>query len=119
VMGWEIVRQVKQLSGMLDGIRSHHEALNGKGYPDGLVGDEIPFYVRIISVADTFDAVSTDRPYQKGRDLPQALEILRKHAGSKYDPIVVDALHSAYAKGGLRGHEIRRQTIETAPQLTT
>jgi putative nucleotidyltransferase with HDIG domain len=118
VMGYEIVRQVKQLSGMLEGIRSHHESLNGKGYPDGLVGDEIPFYVRIISVADTFDAVTTDRPYQKGRDFPQALEILRKHAGSKYDPLVVDALHAAYAKGDLRGHEIRRQTIETAPQLT-
>jgi len=118
VMGWEIVRQVKQLSAMLDGIRSHHEALNGKGYPDGLIGDEIPFYVRIISVADTFDAVTTDRPYQKGRDFPQALEILRKHAGSKYDPIVVDALHSAYAKGALRGHEIRRQTLETVPQPT-
>lgn len=119
VMGYEIVRQVKQLSAMLEGIRSHHESLNGKGYPDGLVGDEIPFYVRIISVADTFDAVTTDRPYQKGRDFPQGLEILRKHAGSKYDPIVVDALHAAYSKGDLRGHEIRRQTIETAPQLTT
>jgi putative nucleotidyltransferase with HDIG domain len=116
VMGFEIVRQVKQLAEMLPGIRWHHEALNGKGYPDGMMGDELPLMVRIIAVADTFDAVTTDRPYQKGRDFPQALEILRKHAGSKYDPIVVDALHSAYAKGALRSHEIRRQTLETVPQ---
>jgi HD-GYP domain-containing protein (c-di-GMP phosphodiesterase class II) len=119
VMGFEIVRQVKQLGEMLPGIRWHHEALNGKGYPDGIMGDELPLMVRIIAVADTFDAITTDRPYQKGRDFPQALEILRKHAGSKYDPIVVDAMHSAYAKGGLRGHEIRRQTLETVPQPTT
>ncbi|MBZ5545652.1 MAG: HD domain-containing protein [Acidobacteriia bacterium] len=118
VMGFEIVRQVKQLAEMLPGIRWHHEALNGKGYPDGVTGDELPLMVRIISVADTFDAVTTDRPYQKGRDFPQALEILRKHAGTKYDPIVVDALHAAYTKGDLRGQETRRQTLESVPQPT-
>ena len=91
VMGYEIVRQVKQLAEMLPGIRWHHEALNGKGYPDGITGDELPLMVRIIAVADTFDAVTTDRPYQKGRDFRSGLEILRKHAGTKYDPIVVDA----------------------------
>jgi HD-GYP domain-containing protein (c-di-GMP phosphodiesterase class II) len=116
VMGFEIVRQVKQLGDMLPGIRWHHEALNGKGYPDGIMGDELPLMVRIIAVADTFDAITTDRPYQAGRDFPQALEILRKHAGSKYDPIVVDAMHTAYTKGGLRSHEVRRKTLETVPQ---
>ena len=116
VIGWEIVRQVKQLAEMLPGIRWHHESLNGKGYPDGIAGDEIPFYVRIISVADTFDAITTDRPYQAGRDFPSAMEILRKHAGSKYDPIVVDALVSAYGKGDLRSHEIRRGSVIQVPQ---
>ena len=91
VMGYEIVRQVKQLTEMLPGIRWHHEALNGRGYPDGIKGDELPLMVRIISVADTFDAITTDRPYQAGSEFPKALEILRKHAGTKYDPIVVDA----------------------------
>ena len=66
VMGYEIVRQVKQLNEMLPGIRWHHEALNGRGYPDGVKGDELPLMVRIISVADTFDAITTDRPYQEG-----------------------------------------------------
>jgi HD-GYP domain-containing protein (c-di-GMP phosphodiesterase class II) len=90
--------------------------LNGKGYPDGLTGDELPLMVRIIAVADTFDAITTDRPYQAGREFPQGLEILLKHAGSKYDPIVVDALHSAYAKGELRKFEVRRKTLEAVPQ---
>ncbi len=116
VMGYEIVRQVKQLEEMLPGIRWHHEALNGKGYPDGIRGDEIPLLVRIISVADTFDAITTDRPYQAGRDFPQALEILQKHAGSKYDPIVVDALQSCYAKGDLRKAEVRRSAVISVPQ---
>ena len=116
IMGFEIVRQVKRLTEMLPGIRWHHESLNGKGYPDGLTGDELPLMVRIIAVADTFDAITTDRPYQAGREFPQGLEILLKHAGSKYDPIVVDALHSAYAKGELRKFEVRRKTLEAVPQ---
>ena len=116
VMGFEIVRQVKRLEEMLPGIRWHHEALNGKGYPDGMKGDELPLMVRIIAVADTFDAVTTDRPYQAGRDFPSGLEILRKHAGSKYDPIVVDALYSAYTKGDFRTHEIRRGSVIAVPQ---
>ena len=118
VMGYEIVRQVKQLEEMLPGIRWHHEALNGKGYPDGIKGDELPLMVRIISVADTFDAITTDRPYQAGRDFPQAIEILRKHAGTKYDPIVVDALQASYAKGDLRKAEVRRSAVISVPQPT-
>jgi HD-GYP domain-containing protein (c-di-GMP phosphodiesterase class II) len=119
VMGYEIVRQVKQLEEMLPGIRWHHEALNGKGYPDGIRGDEIPLMVRIISVSDTFDAITTDRPYQAGRDFPQALEILQKHAGSKYDPIVVDAMQSCYTKGELRKAEVRRSAVISVPQPAT
>ena len=115
IMGFEIVRQVKQLSEMLPGIRWHHEALNGKGYPDGITGDEIPLMVRIMSVADTFDAITTNRPYQAGKDFPQALQILRKLAGTKYDPIVVDAMHAAYEKGDLNKAEVRRGSLITVP----
>jgi HD-GYP domain-containing protein (c-di-GMP phosphodiesterase class II) len=107
--GHEIVRQVKQLTEMLPGIRWHHEALNGDGYPDGLKGDELPMMVRIIAVADTFDAVTTQRPYQGAREFHQALEILRELSGSKYDPIVVDALDSALAKGYLARFETRQE----------
>jgi len=112
VMGYEIVRQVKQLTEMLAGIRWHHESLNGRGYPDGLRGDELPLMVRILAVADTFDAITTDRPYQVGSEFPKALEILRKHAGTKYDPIVVDALESAYNKGCLARFETRPKADE-------
>ena len=115
VMGFEIVRQVKQLAAMLPGIRWHHEALNGKGYPDAIAGEQIPYMVRIISVADTFDAVTTDRPYQAGLDFPAGLGILRKHAGSRYDPLIVDAMHSAYNNGSLSRYESRHKTIEAAP----
>jgi HD-GYP domain-containing protein (c-di-GMP phosphodiesterase class II) len=99
---------------MLPGIRWHHEALNGRGYPDGIKGDEMPLMVRIIAVADTFDAITTDRPYQIGTEFPKALEILRRHAGTKYDPIVVDALDSALAKGSLAKFEVRRRTVAAA-----
>jgi putative nucleotidyltransferase with HDIG domain len=115
VMGHEIVRQVKQLTEMLPGIRWHHEALNGRGYPDGIKGDELPMMARIISVADTFDAITTDRPYQAGSEFPKALEILRKHAGTKYDPIVVDAMDSAVAKGSLAKFETRRRAVAAVP----
>ena len=70
--------------------------------------------VRIIAVADTFDAITTDRPYQVGSEFPKALEILRKHVGTKYDPIVVDALDSALAKGRFSQHEMRRRTLDPA-----
>jgi putative nucleotidyltransferase with HDIG domain len=115
VMGYEIVRQVKQLTEMLPGIRWHHEALNGRGYPDGVKGDELPLMVRIIAVADTFDAITTDRPYQAGKEFPAAVEILRKLAGTKYDPLVVDAMDSALAKGSLAKFEMRRRTVAAAP----
>jgi HD-GYP domain-containing protein (c-di-GMP phosphodiesterase class II) len=119
IMGFEIVRQVAQLADTLPGIRWHHESLNGSGYPDGLKGDELPLSVRIITVADTFDAITTDRPYQAGRDFPTAMDILKKHAGTRFDPIVVDALCSAYSKGDLQKFEIRRQSLAPASQITT
>jgi len=114
VMGYEIVRQVKQLTEMLPGIRWHHEALSGRGYPDGVEGDELPLMVRIISVADTFDAITTDRPYHAAAEFTKALEILRKHTGTKYDPIVVDALDSAVAKGSLAKFGMRRRALDAA-----
>jgi putative nucleotidyltransferase with HDIG domain len=115
LIGYQIVAQVKQLTEMLPGIRWHHEALNGRGYPDGIKGDELPMIARIISVADTFDAITTERPYQAASEFPKALEILRKHAGTKYDPIVVDAMDSALAKGSLAKFEVRRRTLAAAP----
>jgi putative nucleotidyltransferase with HDIG domain len=116
VKGCEIVRQIHKLDEMLPGIRWHHEAMNGQGYPDGLEGDKIPLMARIVAVADTFDAVTTERPYQAGADFPKALDILVKRAGSRFDPAVVDALRSAYTKGNLRKLELRYAQVEGVPQ---
>ncbi len=70
-------------------VRSHHERVDGRGYPDGLVGDEIPLPSRIIAACDAVDAMTHDRPYRKAMPLPMAFAILREHAGSQWDPMVV------------------------------
>ncbi len=115
VIGYEIVRQVKQLSDMLPGIRWHHEALNGTGYPDGKKENEIPLMPRIIAVADTLDAITTERPYQAARDFASALEILHNHRTKKYDGRVVDALAAVYEEGKLSSYETRSKAVIQVP----
>jgi HD-GYP domain-containing protein (c-di-GMP phosphodiesterase class II) len=102
VKGANIMRPVAQLKEMLPGIELHHEHIDGKGYPYGLSGDEIPLMARIIAVADTLDAITTNRPYQSAMDLDYALEKIVQLAGSKFDPRVVEALQSAARAGRLR-----------------
>jgi HD-GYP domain-containing protein (c-di-GMP phosphodiesterase class II) len=97
--GANIMRPVAQLKDMLPGIELHHENINGKGYPYGLKGDQIPLMARIIGVADTFDAITTNRPYQSACDLTEALGIIRKLTGTKFDPRVVDALDAVIQSG--------------------
>ena len=102
VKGANIMRPVAQLKEMLPGIELHHERMDGAGYPYGLPGDQIPMMARITAVADTFDAMTTNRPYQSAMDLEFALERIRSLAISKFDPAVVKALESAIADGRLR-----------------
>ena len=103
-LGEEILGHIKMLKKVLPGMRHHHERIDGKGYPDGLKMEEIPIIARIIAVADTFDAMTTNRPYRKAlKDDEAALE-LKHHAGTQFDPIVVEAFNKAYSKG-----EIKRQ----------
>lgn len=99
--GAAIVSPIKRLRDMLPGIRSHHENWDGSGYPDGLRGESIPLVARLIAIADTFDAMTTDRPYQKGMDLQAAMERLRSMAGRRLDPKVVDAFFAAVRAGDL------------------
>lgn len=101
VKGAAIVSPIKRLKDMLPGIRSHHENWDGSGYPDGLKGDAIPLVARLISIADTFDAMTTDRPYQKGMDLLAAMERLQAMAGRRMDPKVVEAFFAAVRAGDL------------------
>ena len=102
VKGANIMRPVSQLKEMLPGIELHHEHIDGRGYPYGLSGPQIPMMARIIGVADTLDAMTTNRPYQTAMDLDFALGRIKALAGSKFDGVVVNALDSAIASGKLR-----------------
>jgi len=99
--GANIMRPVAQLKEMLPGIELHHEQVDGAGYPRGLQGNQIPLMARIIAVADTLDAVTTNRPYQSAMDLDYALTRIRQLSGTKFDSTVVDALESAIRSGKL------------------
>ncbi len=89
-IGYRILKDIKQLDQVLPVVRHHHEAWNGKGYPFGLSGDEIPYFARIVSVADAFDAMSSDRPYRKGIPDEQIDAILHEGAGKQWDAQVVE-----------------------------
>jgi HD-GYP domain-containing protein (c-di-GMP phosphodiesterase class II)/sensor domain CHASE-containing protein len=100
--GANIMRPVAQLKDMLPGIELHHESVDGKGYPYGLKGDQIPLMARVIGVADAFDAITTNRPYQTASDTDDALKIIRRLTGSKFDAQIVDALEAAIKAGKIR-----------------
>jgi HD-GYP domain-containing protein (c-di-GMP phosphodiesterase class II) len=100
--GANIMRPVAQLKDMLPGIELHHERMDGGGYPYGLAGEEIPMMARIIAVADTFDAITTNRPYQSAMDIDYAMERIRSLAVTKFDARVVAALESSIHAGRIR-----------------
>ncbi|MHB8073924.1 HD-GYP domain-containing protein [Desulfosporosinus fructosivorans] len=89
VMGQTIIKGIKFLFDIGDVVRHHHERYDGKGYPDGIKGEEIPLESRIIAVADTYDAITTDRSYRKGSTHDEAIVELKRVAGSQLDPEIV------------------------------
>ncbi len=96
-----IMSQIPQMKKYVPGMYYHHECIDGRGYPLGLKGDQIPMMARIISVADTFDAMTTNRPYQRAMTTDVAVQKIWAFAGSRYDPKVVEALESALKAGKL------------------
>ena len=90
VIGEEILRHVPGMKSIIPGVRHHHERYDGKGYPDGLQGEEIDMLARIISVTDTFDAMTSDRSYRERLDTTFAMDELRKNAGTQFDPVIVE-----------------------------
>ncbi len=96
-LGVEIIKHVPQLTDVIPGIHQHHERIDGFGYPDGK--KKIPLIARIISVADTFDAITTTRPYRKGLPVDKALRELRANRGKQFDRSVVNAFIRAQKKG--------------------
>ncbi|PIV21168.1 MAG: phosphohydrolase [Deltaproteobacteria bacterium CG03_land_8_20_14_0_80_45_14] len=98
-MGAEIIEHIRQLRESIPGVKYHHEQLDGKGYPDGLKGEEIPILAKIVAVADTYDAMTTDRPYRKAMEKEAAIEELKRCSGTKFDKGVVEAFIQAYRRG--------------------
>lgn len=90
-IGWRILKDIPQMREMLDGVLAHHERWDGRGYPHALSGDAIPLFGRIIALADTFDAMSSNRTYRSGRDRATVLDEIRRNAGIQFDPRLVDA----------------------------
>jgi hypothetical protein len=98
--GLDIVREIGFLDEALAGIMHHHERIDGRGYPMGLAGDEIPEFARVLAVADAFDAMTSDRSYRGARPVPEAVIELRKWAGKQFDPAFVDAFVTAIERDG-------------------
>ena len=116
VKGAAIMEVIPQLRDVIPGMKHHHERWEGGGYPDGLAGEEIPLQARIVSVTDTFDAMTTTRPYQRAMDIRFVFQRLRDLAGNRFDPAVVEALIHSYEKGELV--PIAREEIpQEAPPL--
>ncbi|MBS1726540.1 MAG: HD domain-containing protein [Armatimonadetes bacterium] len=101
VIGYEICRPLMLSEGVLLIIRNHHEKLDGSGYPDGLKGGELPLSLRIVCVADAFDAMSSRRPYRGVMDMGHVMGEMSKGAGIQFDPVVVEALKELLTAGEL------------------
>jgi putative nucleotidyltransferase with HDIG domain len=99
VKGASILRPIEALNDLIPGVELHHESLDGAGYPYCLRGDEIPIMARIIAVADSFDAMTTARPYQSAMDPDYVLEVMGRLAGKRYDPEAVKALTTLVKRG--------------------
>jgi HD-GYP domain-containing protein (c-di-GMP phosphodiesterase class II) len=98
-IGAEIIEHIRQLRESIPGVKYHHEQVNGKGYPDGLRGEEIPILAKIVAVADTYDAMTTNRPYRKAMEKEVAIGELRRCSGTQLDKEVVEAFIQAYQRG--------------------
>ena len=97
--GAAIMGAIPQLADIIPGMKHHHEKWEGGGYPDGIKGEAIPMQARIVTIADTFDAMTTTRPYQKAMEIGYVVERIKSFSGVRYDPVVVQAFLGAYARG--------------------
>jgi len=109
--GYKIMSQIPAMKDFLPGMYMHHEMVNGKGYPQGLIGDQIPLQAKIVSVADTFDEMTIDRPYSNAMDLEAALARLREFVGTRYQADVVEALVDACEAGEIANGIVRQLAI--------
>jgi HD-GYP domain-containing protein (c-di-GMP phosphodiesterase class II) len=106
--------QIQQMQRVLPGLRNHHERWDGAGYPDGLSGEDIPLMARIIAVADTFDAMTTNRPYQRTYTFDEAAARINELQGERFDPRVVEAFNRAYRAGEFAPDPGPTEAVEVA-----
>lgn len=118
-IGHKIVSKIKVLHSISDIVRHHHERFDGRGYPDGLEGENIPLGASIVAVADAFDAMTTLRSYRQALDLDAALEEMRNCRGTQFDPDIIDMLIllAEDQKLPLVGLEYTREVIGAAGRL--
>ncbi len=103
---FEILKRIPEVEGFLLAIKHHHEWFSGEGYPDKISGNDIPLLSRIIGVCDTFDAMTSDRPYRPAHSDEHALEELARHRGRQFDPWIVDAFMKTYQDGKIISQEV-------------
>ncbi|MCL5023934.1 MAG: response regulator [Nitrospirae bacterium] len=106
IIGEEICKPLVSIRGILPAIRNHHERWDGRGFPDGLQGEDIPLSARILSIADSFDAMVSRRPYREGRSTDAVAEVFRseKYQG-QWDPDLVERFIEMMGRAGVRGEE--------------
>lgn len=114
--GYEILRDIKMQKDLADGAHYHHERFDGTGYPSGLAGNKIPWVARIISVADTFDAMSSNRSYRKRLPLDFIAKEIESCSGTQFDPVVANAFLELYNEGAFNFVNIGYQEPESAPK---
>jgi len=117
--GYKIMSQIAAMKEFLPGMYMHHEMVNGQGYPQGLKGDEIPLMGKIVAVADTFDAMTTERPYQQAMEFNAAVARIESFVGTRYDSVVVAAFVEACRDGQIRPGSVKlKRATKPSPAVS-
>jgi len=114
VRGVEMIRDIEFLTGSMEAILHHHERVDGRGYPDGLVGDQIPLFARVIAVADAFDSLTTSRSHRDALSVEEAIAELHRRAGTHLDPAIVATLERALARHVWEPTQLEASLMATA-----
>lgn len=117
VIGSEILGEIEELSEVASVVRHHHERFDGKGYPDGLRGDAIPLFSRILFILDAYEALASDRVYRKGMGRQQALEEIKKNAGTQFDPAMVNTFIEVMSQNGAANEDEQNEKDLTSPSV--